>query len=397
MTFDSGLLLAEETARNPYPVFSLMREEDPVYWHADTNSWYVTSYALITELLREPMLSACPGDYVGEQRPEDLPVVKQAEAFFNSWMVFSDPPHQTRLRQTVAPAFPRRTAEAWAGYARDLAGDLLGRIRQGETDLHNTFSLPLATRLTCAVLGVPAQDDARVRQWSNDLIGFLSTPIADPRRAAVAMQAVSELQAYLGSVVVPALRSATDERLIALRGIADLDPSSALALFTQLLTGGVDPVASSLTTSLGVLADWEPERREALLADSDLMEAVVEEALRFDAPFHFIPRTTMAPMNIGSHALGPGQRVVLVIAAANRDPDQFDRPDEFLPGRPGPVHLSFGLGKHYCLGAMLARVVLRESMQCAARWMVESAVRRPRGERLPAFGATTWSRMMVSV
>ncbi|MFB7258188.1 cytochrome P450 [Streptomyces nojiriensis] len=397
MTFDSRLLLTEETARNPYPAFSLLRAEDPVYWHEETNSWYVTSYRLITELLRNASLSACPGDYVGEQRPEDLPVVKQAEAFFNSWMVFSDPPHQTLLRETVAPAFPRRTAEAWSHYARTLADDLLGRIGQGETDLHSDFSLPLATRLTCAILGVPAQDDTRVRQWSTDLISFLSTPIADPQRAAVAMRAVDELRSYFHSVVVPALRSGTDERLIALRGMAELEPSSALALFTQLLTGGVDPVASSLTTALEITAGWGPEQWKAMAVDPDAVEAVVEEALRFDAPFHFIPRTTTAPISIGTHALGAGERVVLVIAAANRDPEQFESPDDFLPGRQGPVHLSFGLGKHYCLGAMLARVILRESLQCAARWMLESGAGRPRGERLPAFGATTWSRMMVTV
>ncbi|MFJ6722351.1 cytochrome P450 [Streptomyces sp. NPDC091259] len=397
MTFDSRLLLADETARNPYPVFARMRDEDPVYWDEATNSWYITSYALVTTLLKDTTLSACPGDYIGEQSPADLPVVKQAEAFFNSWMVFSDPPQQTRLRETVAPAFPRRTAEAWSAYTRELATGFLARIGPGDRDLHNDFSLPLATRLTCAVLGVPAQDDARVRQWSTDLISFLSTPIADPQRAAVTMRAVEELRSYLQHVVVPALRAATDERLMALEGMADLDEESALALFTQLLTGGVDPVASSLTTTLGLMAGWKPDRLKAVALEPDVTESVVEEALRFDPPFHFVPRTTTTPVRIGDHTVGVGQRVVLVVAAANRDPEQYENPDEFRPGRPGPVHLSFGLGKHYCLGAMLARVILRESLRCAAEWMLESGTRASHGERLPAFGVTTWSRMMVSV
>ncbi|MFF4704388.1 cytochrome P450 [Streptomyces sp. NPDC001288] len=398
--FDPAVLLSPETALDPYPVFARMRAAEPVHWNPPTNSWYVTTYDLVSQLLTEPTLSAVPGDYTGRQDTADLPEVEQAVAFFNSWMVFSDPPHQTRLREEVAPAFPRRTAEAWAAQVRDTAHELLGDIREthrGQVDLFDAFAAPLAARLTCAVLGVPAGDVERVRQWSARLIGFLSTPTADSARARVALAAIGELRGYFQDTVRPRLLTTEDDRLIPLRGLAKLGADDALALFSQLLTGGIDPVASALATAADALLRRDPREWAAAGAGRSALEAVVEEALRYDAPFHFVPRTTTVPLEIGGHRVPGGQRVVLVIASANRDEAVYDRPDTFDAGRVGPRHLAFGLGKHYCLGAVLSRVVLRESLGALLTWLGTAGPRAVQSVRSPAFGATTWQRVAISV
>ncbi|MEV5882446.1 cytochrome P450 [Streptomyces sp. NPDC052020] len=394
--FDPAALVSSETAVDPYPVFARMRATEPVHWNPPTNSWYVTTYDLVSRMLTEPTLSAVPGDYTGRPDPAGLPEIRRAVAFFESWMVFSDPPHQTRLREVVAPAFPRRTAEAWASRVRDTAHELLREIRPGEADLHQAFAAPLAARLTCAVLGVPPGDVDRVGEWSAQLIGFLSTPTADPARARVALAAVDELRGYLQDVVLPRLLATADDRLVPLRGLAKLDADEALALFSQLLTGGIDPVASALATAADVLLRRDP-REWAAFAGPTAVDAVVEEALRYDAPFHFVPRTTTAPVEIGGHHVPAGQRVVLVIASANRDEAVYDRPDTFDPGRVGPRHLAFGLGKHYCLGAVLARVVLREGLGALLAWFEAVGPRAVESVRSPAFGATTWQRVAISV
>ncbi|MFI6764191.1 cytochrome P450 [Streptomyces sp. NPDC050355] len=395
--FDADVLLTEETAVDPYPVFAAMRATEPVHWNEPTNSWYVTSYELVSRLLRDETLSACPGDYRGRQLPEDLAVVERAMDFFNSWMVFSDPPHQTRLRDVVAPAFPRRSAEAWAGHVRRTARELLAGSGPGPTDLFGDFAAPLAARLTSAVLGVPPDDVGLVREWSARLIGFLSTPIADAHRARVAMRAADELGEYVRTTVFPRLLATEDERLVPLTGIAKLDEESALALFSQLLTGGIDPVASALATSAHVAMGWGPAAWEPMAADPGHLEAIVEEALRYDAPFHLVPRTTTVPLEIGGRSVPSGRRLVLVVAAANRDETVYQNPDAFVPGRPGPRHLSFGMGKHYCLGAMLSRVVLRESLGVLSQWLLENRPRALESVRSPAFGVTTWQRVMISV
>ncbi|WP_142217913.1 cytochrome P450 [Streptomyces sp. SLBN-118] len=395
--FDPEILLTEKTALDPYPVFARMRALDPVHWNEPTNSWYVTTYGDVARLLREESLSACPGDYTGPQRDEDRPEVEEAMAFFNSWMVFSDPPHQTRLRETVAPAFPRRSAEAWAGHVRRTARELLNAVGEGETDLFDAFAAPLAVRLTCAVLGVPEEDVRLVQDWSSRLIGFLSTPTADPVRARIALRARDDLRKYLQDTVIPGLRATDDERLIPLRGIAGLDPEDALALFAQLLTGGIDPVASALATTADVLLRWDPEARAEALARPELLEAVVEEALRYDAPFHFVPRSTTVPLEVGGRTVPAGRRLVLVIASANRDEAVYEGPDAFRPGRGGPRHLSFGLGRHYCLGALLSRVILREGVLALLERLDGTEARPLAAVRTPAFGVTTWQRLMVAV
>jgi cytochrome P450 len=236
-----------------------------------------------------------------------------------------------------------------------------------------------------------------VRAWSTQLIAFLSTPTADARRARVALKAADELGAYVQATVLPRLLSSEDERLMALHGIAKLDRDDALAVFSQLLTGGIDPVASALATTADVMMGWSPAERQSAAAEATRLEAVVEEALRYDAPFHFVPRTTTTPLEIGGCSVPAGQRVVLVIASANRDETVYENPDEFIPGRAGPRHLSFGMGKHYCLGAMLSRVVLRESLGVLLKWLLEASPRALESVRSPAFGATTWQRVMISV
>ncbi|MEV7676225.1 cytochrome P450 [Streptomyces sp. NPDC088752] len=406
MVFDGAILMSRETALNPYPAFAAMRAAEPVHWNEPSNSWYVTPYRLVSELLREPSLSARPGDYTGQQRTEDMADVEEAVAFFNSWMLFSDPPRQTRLRDVVAPAFPRRKAEAWAQYARTAAREVLREAerdmvwtcrRRGEIDLFGDFAAPLATRLTCAVLGVPAQDTELVQGWASQLMDFLKTPTAEAHRARAALDAVGELRSYLARTVVPRLSSTQDDRLVALRGISRLDPHEALALFSQLLTGGVDPVASALATTAHIVMTWEHDRLAATLAESGRLEEVVEEALRYDAPFHLVPRTTTTDLNIADRLVPAGERLVLVVAAANRDETVYQDPELFLPGRPGPPHLSFGLGKHYCLAAALARVVLREGLRELIRWLVHARPQTLESARAPSFGATTWERILVAV
>ncbi|TDV48692.1 cytochrome P450 [Actinophytocola oryzae] len=375
---------ADQAARDPHTVFARMRERDPIQWHAPTASWYVTSYALVTDLLRERTLSARLSGHAAARDVAASARLRRLVELFDSWMVFSDPPHQTRLRDAVADGFLPRAARAWAECARSVTEQALPTA-DGDVVEVDRVSTVIATRLTCAVLGVPVRDEHLVRGWSADLIGFLATPSAEPARTAVAAEAVEKLDEYWRTVVSP--RLAEDDRLAPLRGMIGLDHHSALALFTQLLTGGIDPVASTLTTAMHLLLGSDTEHGD--------VDAIVEEALRFDAPFHFVPRTATAELRIGGHTVPEGARVVLVIAAANRDPAVYEDPDAFRPGRPGPPHLAFGLGGHYCLGASLARVLLRESIGAVLRW---SAGRRPRvveATRTPAFGATTWQRLAV--
>ncbi|MBO0514804.1 cytochrome P450 [Streptomyces beijiangensis] len=318
------------------------------------------------------------------------------EKFFNSWMVFSDPPNQTKLRESVTSAFTRRVADSWSGYAREIAVKEFARLGSGEIDLAD-LSLRIASRFTCAVLGVPEEDDEQVRLWSNELIACLSTPKLNADRARVGVRAIEQLGTYLDTRVLPRIRKPVDDRLLPLKGMADLDHDMALALFTQLLTGGIDPVASSLTTALERLLSSDHQDWTRMASSPELTDKAVEEALRFDAPFHFVPRTTTESIQIGDHTLSEGSRVVLVIAAANRDPLAYQSPDEFIPSREGPSHLSFGLGRHYCLGAILARMVLREALQEASRWVQSSSPMYMSGERMPAFGVSTWKRLSILV
>nr|WP_246481424.1 cytochrome P450 [Amycolatopsis umgeniensis] len=219
-------------------------------------------------------------------------------------------------------------------------------------------------------------------------MGYLSTPSADPEKAATAVRAVDDLRGYLADVVLPGLGSREDG---ALTGLRSLDPDSATALFTQLLTGGIDPVASCLGTALTEVLG----AGERIRVDRGTVGAVVEEALRYDAPFHFVPRVTTTELRAGERLLPAGARVVLVIAAANRDPAAHPDPDRFDPSRETGPHLSFGHGGHYCLGAALARVVVQEGLLAAVNWADTADPALLEAVRTPSFGTTAWRRIAV--
>jgi cytochrome P450 len=125
------------------------------------------------------------------------------------------------------------------------------------------------------------------------------------------------------------------------------------------------------------------------------VDAVVEEALRFDPPFHFVPRRAVERMSLYGAEVLPGQRVVLVLSAANRDPAVFHDATTFRINHTDPTHLAFGAGHHYCLGAALARLTIGAAVTALAHWRGSRAVTRITAERAPSYGTTTWRRVAV--
>jgi cytochrome P450 len=162
-----------------------------------------------------------------------------------------------------------------------------------------------------------------------------------------------------------------------------------------VLTGGIDPVSACLGSAMAELLSGEGAVLDAVDDGSLDPSLVVEEALRFDAPFHFVPRVTTIASEVAGVTIPPGQRVQLLIAAANRDPAVFTRPNEFVVKRQEAAHLAFGASHHYCLGAGVARLTLREALRALAAWPQRASIRALLAERKESHGSTLWKRIGV--
>jgi cytochrome P450 len=211
------------------------------------------------------------------------------------------------------------------------------------------------------LMGVPASDRESFRQWSDDMVG--GTPeLATPDALERARAAGVNLRAYFTEEIARRRRSAISDdlvgRLVAANEGQVLDDAELLASCVLLLVAG-NETTTNLIANMTLALARHPDQRRRLLVSADMVPGAVEEAVRYDAPVQATVRTCVSEAVVGDAQIGVGERVFVLLAAANRDPDEFPDPDNFDVGRGSTTHLGFGHGVHFCLGAGLARLEAR--------------------------------------
>ncbi len=279
-----------------------------------------------------------------------------------------DPPDHTRIRRLVAKAFaPKAVAQQEADVA-SIVRELVDKISdRGSADLISDFALELPARVSADMLDVPIEDAARWHQWLYDIGGFRGkvwylgehgTP-EDQRRAKDAATAAAE---YFGELIGKRESTRGNDIVSALldarEGDDQLTREEVLFTLVLLLGGGLHTTASQLGNTLVALLR-HPDMLAAAAADPSLADGVVEEGLRYDGALQVEYRVVKHAAVVGDIELEPGTEIMIVNAAANRDPSIFSDPDTFDIRRPNAAqHLTFGWGIHRCLGAQLARLEL---------------------------------------
>ncbi|WP_345060913.1 cytochrome P450 [Streptomyces rameus] len=388
-------LLSQSFARNPHPGYAALRRTGPVRWDAATECWYVTAYEDVNALLRDDRLAARIGaGFLGDHDRETWDGVSDVMGFFGSWPMFTDPPHHTTVRSAVASSYRLGAVRPLRAGIAERAEALLAPLDPGSADLLADFAQPLAVSVTCGLLGIAEEHRDELLAWSAEIIGFIGVPRLDPTRAPRARLAIARLREHLATVTLPDARAGRGPGQ--LKAFLGLDENRASALFAQILTGGIEPVVACLGSALfHLLGPSRPLLDRARRGELEV-GGLVEEALRLEAPFHFVPRTATRPVALRGQVIEPGQRVALVVAAANRDPEVYAEPDRFrlpAPGLPERPHLAFGAGHHFCLGAGLARLTLVEAIRAVGNWVGDRPGGAVGGERGPAFGHTVWRRL----
>ncbi|KPH97308.1 cytochrome P450 [Actinobacteria bacterium OK074] len=384
-------ILAGTTLRDPYPFFARLRRHDPVHWNPCTGAWYVTRHEDVSALLTDRRLGAVAGE--GSPRgltPAQQRVTAVLERFFGRWLVFSDPPYQQHLRARLQPLFTPAAVAELTERTQDAADRAALRLaaaaQDGPVDLMRDFARPFALDVAMDLLGLERAEQGLAVGWSDALVGYLGTSRFDSDIAHTAADAVRDLTVHVTRVQLPRGSGVVARCLAPLLESGALDAEEAAAVVAQLLTGGVEPV--STTIGVAVRARHAHAHAPAGPAAPADHAAAVEEALRYDAPFHFAPRRAATALTVHGRTFAPGDRVVLVLASANRDERVFTDPDVHDPARPRARHLSFGLGGHYCLGAVLARTETAAALRALDRAAPALRVDPAAVGRAPAFGAT---------
>jgi cytochrome P450 len=329
-----------EVHADPYPHYRRLREGDPVH-QSPLGFWVISRYADVAALVRDPRL----GHEVDG-------------ASHGASMLFRDPPEHTRLRSLVSKAFTPRRLERLRPRIHQIVDDRLAAARgSGSIDVIADLAFPLPATVISEMLGLPLEDHKQVRRWAGALTRTLD-PVLSQDDVDDMVSASVEFDTYLADQVARRRSRPGDDLLTALLAAEEagdrLSPVELLTTVTLLFVAGHETTTNLIGNFLALLRN--PGQLQRLRDDPSLLRPAVEELLRFDSPVQFLIRTVKEPLEVGGRRLDRGDPVLLLIAAANRDPEAFRDPDVLDVGRPEGRHLSFGGGIHFCLGSVLARM-----------------------------------------
>ena len=349
---------------DPYPLFARIRERGPLVM-PETNMVVLSAYSDCDEVLRHP--DACSDSMKSSVVQRYLESGAMPPRGNTPGFLFLDPPDHTRLRKLAQQAFSPRVVRSLEPEIASMVDGLLDGIAgAGSADLIAGLAYPLPVAVICRMLGVPVADEpqfssaaALVAQALDPIMSI--TGVADPA-AQARLDAGAWLRGYLGELV-EARRADPQEDMISALIAAEEDgdqltADEIVATCNLLLIAGHETTVN-LIANAALRMLRQPELWAALSADPDLAPALIEETLRFDPPVQLVMRIAGADMRIAERDIAQGDSMLLLVAAAHRDPAMYEQPDEFRLDREGLRHLAFGHGPHFCLGAPLARLEAR--------------------------------------
>ena len=357
---------------NPYPVYALLRETEPVKRMPD-GSWFLTRHADLVTVYRDAQT------FSSDKKVEFEPRYGAASALFEhhtNSLVFNDPPLHTRVRKLIMGALTRRAIAGMEPGLITLVDGLLDATeRRGGGDLIEDYASAIPVEIIGNLLGVPHADRAPLRGWSLAILGALE-PKLTPEQEALGNSSVRDFTRYLKDLVADRRKHPGDPEHDVLTRLIGEEASGERLSETELLqncvfilNAGHETTTNLIGNALVLLQEW-PLAKQQLLSklellalmdkgfQADLVELTTEidEFLRFESSNQLGNRRALKACQVGGVDLPEGALLTLCIGAANRDPAQFPNPEHLDLARQDNRHLAFGFGIHQCAGLSLARL-----------------------------------------
>jgi pimeloyl-[acyl-carrier protein] synthase len=356
-------LFSPQFFADPYPIYARLREASTLPYDKRLG-WMVTRYDDIRSLAKSGLLSRSKFEaerLVGLSAEVCL-AARPVMDGFNLEMMRRDPPAHTRLRGLVNKAFTTRVIDQLRPRIQQIIDELLDAVDDAAyIDVIGDLAYPLPASVIMELLGVPLEDRPRLKEWTTDRIAFIGSiqnapdPLALATRAA---QSASAMNVYFREVIKERrVRPKGDliSLLIAVEEDDRLTEEEIIANCSLLLSAGHETTTNLIGNGLLALLR-HPSQLRRLIDEPDRMQSAVEELLRFDSPVQLAPRASIAEIQLAGVSIPAGQRVTLMLGAANRDGEYFNNPNRLNVEREPNEHLSFGFDRHFCLGAHLARL-----------------------------------------
>lgn len=385
-----------EVLANPYAVYARLREAGPLA-RGGRGQWVVTQHSDVTRLLGDPRLSAEYPEEYHRLSVGDGPAVD----FFTRIVLDRDGDSHLALRRLMHKSLSPRTVRKLRPMVLALVEDLLAApAERGDLEVVGELALPVPITVVCELLGIPESDRDWLRPHALDLArGFGLEVTPDDQWAC--HQAVVVLREYVDAQMRERRRSESIASDLLTAFALDDDARSNFERqdlvdnLVFLFFAGFETTSNLIANGIHALLE-RPDEWRRLRGAPGMRESAVEELLRYDAPIQAAARLINEPMEMAGRTLRPGRLLVLLLGSANRDPAAYPQPDRLDISRAPNPHVSFGGGRHMCLGAALARMEGECVLEVLGRRVREMALDGA-AERRHSTSFRSWARLPVSL
>jgi pimeloyl-[acyl-carrier protein] synthase len=331
---------------DPYPFYRTLRESHPIYHDDVLQSWVVTRHDDITRLSTDDRLTedrVTP--FQSRLTPDTRATMRPLADILRDMMLFATGPRHARLRNMAKAGFSRRVIADLRASIREHVAELCDEVLPaGEIDLVGDLSAPLTRTVIAQMLGLPAEHRHLLDDWQSLLHVYFTQSDAEADRLARLRSVFDELTAGDDPPGLLGHMTAAD---------GGDDPEVVFANFLLIIDAGQVTTTHQIPNAVRALL-CHPDQLDLLRRRPDLVGPAAEELLRFDSAVQFTARTASTDIDLDGHLVRAGEQVTLLLGSGNRDERTFAEPDRLDVTRDARAQLSFGHGRHYCLGAALA-------------------------------------------
>lgn len=352
-----------EFQADPYPIYQTLRTEDPIHQVKGFkfNQWFLSRYKDVYAVLNDARFKV---DDLPERLADKALHLKQKGDFepliqtVSHWLFFLEPPDHTRLRSLVQKTFSSLKVEPLLPRIEAIVNHLLDRVEGKQMDIMRDLAAPLPALVSSEILGIPVGDRATLTQWAYSLFHVFDQPLSLQDYQHINQVALN-FKEYFGQLITDFRKNPQDNLISNLIQLCDregkLSEAELLGFLSMLFSVGQETTENLIGNGIFALLN-HLDALENLRQNPHLMGNALEELLRYDSPVQIISRTAIEPVEMDGKIIQKGDKVNLLLGAANRDPEKFGVPDCLSWSRQESSRLPFGSGIHYCLGAELARV-----------------------------------------
>lgn len=364
---------------DPYPTYAWLREHDPVHWDARNQLWVVSRFADVMKVSLNADVF-CSGQGVRPGNSYDLSLIGL------------DEPRHLQQRRLINRGFTPRAIRALEAHLREIVRETLDKVAtRGECDFVADIAVPVPVIIIAELMGLPVEDREKLWRWSDDMMAASVAESPDDPAQVRGPEAFVEYTTYLTAMLderralyhrhreqleagapTPDLPDDLVMKLVAasedgvLTEDQNIHQDELLGFLVLLVVAGNETTRNAMSGAMKALSD-HPEQWRRLVQDPSLFDTGVDEMVRWVTPVMNFVRTATRDTDMLGPLIRKGEKVLMLYQSANRDPEHFDRPDEFDVGRSPNDHLAFGIGNHFCLGIHLARLEIRTVFEAIAQ------------------------------